>query len=92
MYSITLERLNQSGPIFQVRWGGGDISGLHVKNILKLKVKICGILGRNKSRSMCQNAYLLCLQGIYRMRRSTKEEKKTDVWSDKKLKDTTVGE
>ena len=31
-----------------------------------------------------------CLQGI-RMRRSTKEEQKTDVWSDKK-EDTTVGE
>ena len=31
-----------------------------------------------------------CLQGI-RMRRSTKEEQKTDVWSDKK-EDTTVRE
>ena len=40
--------------------------------------EICGILGRNKSRNMCQNAYLLCLQEI-RMRRSTKEEQKTDV-------------
>ena len=32
---------------------------------------------------MCHNAYFLRLQEI-RMRRSTKEEQKTDVWSAKK--------
>ena len=39
--------------------------------------EICVILERNKSRDICQNEYFLCLQGI-RMRRSTKEEQKTD--------------
>ena len=55
------------------------------KKITKKRAAALGnitILGRNKSRNMCQNVYLLCLQGI-RMRRSTKEEQKTDVWSDK---------
>ena len=40
---------------------------------------------------MCQDAYLLSLQGI-RMGRSTKEEQKTNVWSDKKKEDKTVRE
>ena len=51
------------------------------KKIAKKRAAALGnitILGRNKSRNMCQNVYLLCLQGI-RMRRSTKEEQKTDV-------------
>jgi len=55
------------------------------KKIAKKRAAALGnitILGRNKSRNMCQNVYLLYLQGI-RMRRSTKEEQKTDVWSDK---------
>ena len=41
-------------------------------------IVICVILGRKKSRNMCQNALFPCLQGI-RMRRSTKEEQKTDA-------------
>ena len=42
------------------------------------QIVICVILGRKKSRNMCQKAFFPCLQGI-RMRRSTSEEQKTDV-------------
>ena len=51
------------------------------KKIAKKKaaaLEICGILGRNKSINMYQNAYLICLQEI-RMRRSTREKQKIDV-------------
>ena len=44
---------------------------------------ICVILERKKIRNMCQNAFSPCLQGI-RMRRSEREEQKTDVGSAKK--------
>ena len=44
---------------------------------------ICAILGRKKSRNMCQNAFFPCLQGI-RILGSKREEQKTDVWSAKK--------
>ena len=39
---------------------------------------------------MCQNVFFPCLQET-RIRRSKREEQKTDEWSDKK-EDTTVGE
>ena len=39
---------------------------------------ICAILGRKKSRNMCQNAFFPCLQGI-RILGSKREEQKTDV-------------
>ena len=45
---------------------------------------ICAILGRKKSRNMCQNAFFPCLQGI-RILGSKREEQKTDVWSAKKF-------
>ena len=51
------------------------------KKIAKKRAAALGnitILGRNKSRNMCQNVYLLCLQGI-RMRRFKREEQKTVV-------------
>ena len=44
-----------------------------------LQIVICVILGRIKGRDMCQNAFSSCLQGV-RMRRSKREEQKTDVW------------
>ena len=45
-------------------------------------------IGRNKTSNMCQNAYLLCLQGI-KMCRSTKQEFRKHMYE---KEDTSVRE
>ena len=50
-----------------------NLTPLHGKEIV-----IYVLLGRKKIRYKCQNAFSPCRQGI-RMRRSKREEQKTDV-------------
>ena len=50
-----------------------NLTSLYGKQIV-----ICVILERKKSRNMCQKVFFSCLQGI-RMRRSKREEQKTNV-------------